>query len=524
LTKRLQKQDFDIIVDEIAAVMVGRSDAVRLDQAEPLPDVAGFGDTGPALRLVIDRRGCVLQISAQAAAVLGLATGDQISTITDSPQIARDFLAQCSAGSDPQPLTLLGQEEARLMFLGIAAQDSDQIILQEVRRGLKDGVQERLAQTIGLTAGETQVYFKLLQGQPIKTIAAQLNKTEGTIRQQVKAVLAKAGVNSQVQLVSIAYALSLTADRAARPPVAINPAPAVKVSWAGTDAPYMRFGQQDGLPVLIMHGALFGVAALPALHMAAQSLGLDVIVPIRPGYGDNVLQDGAQAVDQTIAQVCRVLDACQRPRVVVVAHDIGTRFAVRLARAHPARVAALVAAPTTPPMLGWQQTSDMPLRHRANAWASQNLPGLMDRLVLLGLAQIAQKGGSVIPHLVFSGCDFDQSVMRQPENRPVLDEIAELVMQQGGQGFCNDMQITNEDWSGDLPHLPMPVIALHGGESLTVSRRAVEQMVAQLPDGHFRLVPDAGHSMPLSHAALILRYAFAAGMRAGLAGSDHGMI
>lgn len=529
MKKPSDKQDYDIIVDEIAAVMTGRSDVALLDSRAAATSTTLFPDDDGRARspmsFVIDRRGLIVQQNTQAARMLGLCIGDPVATVTDSPQTARDFLSSRAMTSDPLPLSVLTLDGDLVLFLSTTCTQHDHIILQEVRRGLNDDVQDRLAQTMGLSPGESQVYFRLLEGQPIKDIATSLNKTEGTIRQQVKAVLSKAGVSSQVQLVSIAYALSLAVDRTTKPPVTINHTLASAVLQAGPkgDVPYARFGLAGGMPVLLLHGALFGVSALPELHVAAQSLGLDIIVPIRPGYGDCPLPDEADAVDLTVRHACAVLDHCDLRRVVVVAHDVGTRFAVRLARDHPDRVVALVAAPTTPPMQGWHQTSDMPLRHRANAWASQNFPGLMDRLVLLGLSQVAQKGGATIPQLVFAGCDFDQAVMGKDEHRPVLKELTALVMRQQGKGFCSDMHITNDDWSGELPCLAMPIIALHGEHSLTVSRKAVEKLTQSVPNGHFRLVADAGHSLPLSHPALVLRYAFAAGMRAGLAGLDHGV-
>lgn len=99
-----------------------------------------------------------------------------------------------------------------------------------------------------------------------------------------------------------------------------------------------------------------------------------------------------------------------------------------------------------------------------------------------------------------------------------------MVWQQRGAGFRRDMLITNENWQDVLARITVPVIALHGAKSQTVAQSAVVAMTQALPDGHFRLVEDAGHSLPLSHSSLILRYALAAGMRAGLAGAEHGMV
>jgi pimeloyl-ACP methyl ester carboxylesterase len=173
-------------------------------------------------------------------------------------------------------------------------------------------------------------------------------------------------------------------------------------------------------------------------------------------------------------------------------------------------------------MQTWAQTADMPTRHRVNAWAAQHLPGLMDKIVALGLAKISRDGVEVIPRLVFDGCDFDQAVLRQPASGAVLQEAFHLAWAQKGVGFRLDMRLTNEDWQDEASGIRVPFLCLHGAESRTVSRDAVERLARTLPQGRFRLVEGAGHSLPVSHAALILRAALAAGQAAGLGGDEFG--
>ena len=297
----------------------------------------------------------------------------------------------------------------------------------------------------------------------------------------------------------------------------------VRVNAVG-EVGFHRLGLLGAIPVLLFHGALFGIAALPEMQSAARALGLDVIALERPGYGNTPMPDDGDTLGRATEHAVQTLDALGITKVVVVAHDVGTRFAARFALTRPDMVAALIAAPATPPMQDWAQTADMPTRHRVNAWAAQNLPGLMDRIVMLGLTQIARKGIDLIPQFVFGDCAFDRAVMSHPERAIALQEVFSLVWQQRGAGFRRDMLITNENWHDELSRITVPFIALHGAKSQTVAQSAVFAMTQTLPDGHFRLVEDAGHSLPFSHASLILRYALAAGMRAGLAGSEHGIV
>lgn len=64
-----------------------------------------------------------------------------------------------------------------------------------------------LVRLYGLTAAECRVAAKLLELESIYLVAASLNRSEETIRSQIKAVFAKTGTHSQAQLLKLLYAL-----------------------------------------------------------------------------------------------------------------------------------------------------------------------------------------------------------------------------------------------------------------------------------------------------------------------------
>jgi pimeloyl-ACP methyl ester carboxylesterase/DNA-binding CsgD family transcriptional regulator len=518
------------LLDEIEATLHDPGGAARLaDHVQDLPDlIRGLQDApqdSGRIEILVDRSGRVVSLSAAAAQRLALQPGQHLASIAMSPQAAQRFLkGQDGAGV---PLLVADPAGGTLFFFGQAVEDDGPLLLTEVQRGIDDGIRARLAEAVGLIASEQQLLKGLMQGKPVQAIARDLGRTEGTVRQQLKSIMAKMGVNSQQQLISTAYALTLMYQQN-RPATLAAAAAAVGIQGETLHAGrhgvvgLHSFGPADGLPVLLLHGALFGIAALPGLRDAAQMLGLRILAPERPGFGHTALGEDADQVGLAVRQAVDILDSLGVPRVVVMAHDIGTRFAARLAVEAPERVAAVIAAPATPPMQTWAQTADMPTRHRVNAWAAQHLPGLMDKIVALGLAQIARNGVEVIPRLVFDGCDFDQAVLRQPMAGAVLQEAFHLAWAQRGAGFRIDMRLTNEDWQDEARRITVPFLCLHGAESRTVSRTAVEALARTLPKGRFRLIAGAGHSLPVSHQPLILRAALAAGQTAGLGGDDFG--
>ena len=64
-----------------------------------------------------------------------------------------------------------------------------------------------LVRLYGLTTAECRVAVKLLELESIHLVAASLNRSEETIRSQIKSVFAKTGTHSQAQLLKLLYAL-----------------------------------------------------------------------------------------------------------------------------------------------------------------------------------------------------------------------------------------------------------------------------------------------------------------------------
>jgi pimeloyl-ACP methyl ester carboxylesterase/DNA-binding CsgD family transcriptional regulator len=515
------------LLDEIEATLHDPGGAARLaDHLQDLPvlfqDLKEAPSDTSRIEMLVDRTGRLVSQNAAAAQRLGLVTGEHLGGIALSPQSIQRFLAGQDGGA--VPLLVADPAGTTIFLFGKPVEDDGPLLLTEVQRGIDAGIRARLAESVGLIASEGQLLKGLMQGQPVQAIARDLGRTEGTVRQQLKSIMAKMGVKSQQQLISTAYALSLMYQQTR--PAAAPVAPAIQGATLHDGRHGMvglhSFGPVDGMPVLLLHGALFGIAALPGMREAAKTLGLRIIAPERPGFGHTAVADDGDFVALATRQALDILDHLALPQVVVLAHDIGTRFAIRLALEAPDRVAAVIAAPATPPMQTWAQTADMPTRHRVNAWAAQHLPGLMDKIVALGLAQIARNGVEVIPRLVFDGCDFDQAILRQPAAGAVLQEAFHLAWAQRGAGLRVDMRLTNENWQHEAGRVHAPFLCLHGAESRTVSRKAVEALAQTLPKGRFRLVEGAGHSVPVSHPAMILRAALAAGQAAGLGGDEFG--
>ena len=241
--------------------------------------------------------------------------------------------------------------------------------------------------------------------------------------------------------------------------------------------------------------------------------GVDVIAPERPGYGDTHLPAGADPIALAVDRARAILDVENISRVQIMAHDVGSVYAFAFARAHPDRVSGIICAPATPPMTGWSQTADMPPLHRVSAFAAQNAPAVMEVIVKLGLKRIQREGLLAIPRLIFADSDHDRTAMQRPEAYPILENLYLSAVEQRASGFLQDMFVTNLNWSSWLPQIICPVALLHGRESRTVSEHALRTTCAALADATLTIIPDAGHTLPITHPTHALRHALASPLR-----------
>lgn len=494
-----------------AELALARAAATRIDALRQAVQAL------PAAAIALSEAGMMLAANEAGKALLA-PDGDMPALDITRDELSA-FVSRCRARPD-RPRLLVPHGAGRPVLAARWRAEHAAGIVTVVRWDWPDGLLDELIAVFGLTRRECEVLGALMDGATPETVAARNGRSPGTVRQQIKAVLAKLGVSNQAQAVAMAAGLAMSWRRLQQVDPAL-PANAFGMSFdvvrnGRRDVGVRRFGFAGGAPAVLIHGALFGAAELEAERAAAHAAGLSVLAVEKPGYGRTPpAVAGADAVEPIVNDVLAAMDAHGMNRAVVIAHDAGTAAAFRLAERAAGRVAGVLAAPATPPMLGWEQTSDMPRSHRIHAWVAQRAPKLLDLFITLGIAHVNRQGAAILPDLFFGGCDFDRMAWARPEFRSCHDGVYRFIASQGGKGFRQDMVLTNLDWSARARAVGIPVILMHGAMSQTVSRKAVEQFADSLPDAGLIVVPDAGHTLPLTHPDLVFSTAAQLWRRSG---------
>lgn len=522
LARRLMEQAGSLGADDLEAL---------LPEVDLLLDQTGTDPDEPALTL--SETGAVLSASPAAMALFGLAGGrNRVAALgLENGEFAalRARLDNHPAGATILLTRPAGRDQPLLMTVRRNAQGGGILHLRPLSPLWPDALDGVLVDLYGLSPRERQVLRALHGGASAREIADSDGRALGTVRQQVKSILSKLGLSSQGQmqtfLAAAAAALRTDSDAADRPvPAATTPDLIADPHAAGRRIGVQRFGDPQGMPCLLLHGALYGLGVHPGERLAAQVLGLRVIGPERAGYGRTPPHDlphgandpaGFRRAAARDALAC--LDAAGLDRAVVVAQDTGLITALTLAALAPQRVAGIIAVSATPPLAGWDDSAGMPPQQRVFALCMMRAPALADTLVSLGLARMRRLGQSAWPEAVFAGVPHDVAIAREAQNLAAVTAAYAFNTTQDAAGFRLDMADLYRDWGDVAAQVACPVVFVHGSENRTVAPDRVTRFGQTLPDARVELIEGAGHTLALSHSALILRRAMQMGWAAGLA-------
>lgn len=188
-----------------------------------------------------------------------------------------------------------------------------------------------LSDSFGLTPAEVRVAALLREGRTLREIAEDLELSIHTVRNQLRSIFDKLGVQRQSDLIRALSGLAPLSGAAALSG-ARDGAPRVELHRLrdGRTLAYRDYGVAGG-PVLMMFHEGLGSSLLPqGADALARQLGLRVICPERPGFGRSDPREdyGFDVVAEDAVELC---DALGLERVRLGAILSGAPFAVRTA-------------------------------------------------------------------------------------------------------------------------------------------------------------------------------------------------
>lgn len=365
-----------------------------------------------------------------------------------------------------------------------------------------DATWRTLADTYGLTPRQGRLALLIAFGATRPAAAAALSISDQSAKADLKTIYDRCGLDSGASL----GRLVAETDALAR----LASATDVVILGQGDSATPLRFvrrrrapgriavedhGPRDGLAVIVFHTPLSGRHLPRRMVTALQARGLRPISVERAGFGLTSEADGDFIADAN-ADLIDVLDALGLARVRLLGRSVA--MPLHFAAAHPERVERGVVMAATPP--GVRPTHGLLAAFIAMAL---DHPQLVRGFARMAARMSSEQSTIRLTERAIGASPSDMTAFADPANR--ADWIRAARQSSTGDGFSREFVLHAD--GGHIPStaLAIPWTVLIGAQDVMGS--GVEDGLAlwkrAMPRGRFRVVPDGGRLLQLSHPDVI---------------------
>lgn len=259
-------------------------------------------------------------------------------------------------------------------------------------------------------------------------------------------------------------------------------------------------GDPAGRVLVWCHGGLSSSGELAFLDTAAAARGVRVIGLDRPGIGRSSLWEVA-----TVAGWPDVVLACAErldlPRFSVAGWSAGGPYALACARRLEERLDAVTVVAGMYPVTDPARRRELGLRTDRVLLPLAGRHPVVARLAVAPFRWLPERG---MWRLTRSSAGEAERRALTPEVRPAVTAMLHAAVQHGAGGVVADYRRVGSDWGFSLHDVARPVTVLQGAADGMVPARHAELLAADLGEARLRVIADAGHFLPLTHAEEIV--------------------
>lgn len=267
---------------------------------------------------------------------------------------------------------------------------------------------------------------------------------------------------------------------------------------------YAEFGAQAGKPVFYCHGLPGSRLEAALASTTAESLGLRIVAPDRPGFGRSSLHDARRLSDWP-DDLAQLADHLGIDRLNILGVSGGGPYAVACAERLPGRVEQLVLVCPLAPLAATAATSGMTMALAALVRSARTLPPLA-HVYGLGLTAISRRWPAlVVEAMARQAPPSDQTVLRDAATRAIIAASVHEAFRQGGRGPAQELALHLRPWDIDPGRVKVRTELWQGEADTTVPPTMARWYARRLPSCELHSVPGEGHfSLPVRHMTSIL--------------------
>lgn len=361
----------------------------------------------------------------------------------------------------------------------------------------------QVRESFGLTEAEVRLARKLREGRSLQDAAADLGVAVNTVRNQLRAIFDKMGLQRQSELVRALTELGAAASamESASDPLAAGQGgdPPVRqiVLMDGRRLAYREYGDPRGRACLGFHEGLGSSLLPPGTQARAEALGLRIISPERPGFGQSDPR-GDYSFDGVAEDMVALCDRLGLGEVVIAAVASGAPSALQTAIRMGPRARFVVLCSGRPPRRtageAGQRNSHVLFRARleANPWMAEAIYAILRFRRSHALTRQMMRRTAAHSHGDWALLDA------HPATIDFVWRYVGEALARSTRGPVDEVRAFRQGGNLTPAALSAPVVVWHGEEDVMAP---LPDLLAYLGDKarEVRVIEGVGHLMALKH-------------------------
>lgn len=356
-------------------------------------------------------------------------------------------------------------------------------------------------QTLGLTPAEARLAARLRFGLSLKEAAEELGISVNTVRNQLKSIFDKLGVNRQADLVRHLTELAALAARirsggqSERATITAAERRTV-VLPDGRLIALRDLGRPDGFPVFILHPVVQSSLMRPQEATMAGECGVRLISIERPGIGLST-RDPEGTYASFADDLAHVADALAISRFGLIGWASGAPYALTAASRLGERITRVVLAT---PRLNFRSDLEAttPMRQffgglRRHPWIFETVFSIMR----------AKRSRRLLRPMIRNFVETSEPDRRLFERDPAMldcftDSLIEA-LDRTHKGIVAELNFYAKETPPETSGIARPVLVWHGAEDEMNRVEDVRRMLAGVPVEAFHVAGGHGHMVLFTH-------------------------
>ncbi|WP_164660054.1 alpha/beta hydrolase [Tropicibacter sp. Alg240-R139] len=366
--------------------------------------------------------------------------------------------------------------------------------------------EQLLVTSFGLSRAEVDVVRNLMAGRSLRDMAKLSGRSEHTVRNQAKSVLAKTGAPGQVDLIRlVAFLVGNEGPTFASHPGVVELHSELRSMNTGLQMQLFQCGDPDGQPVIYLHGMLDGMAPLYHLQTRGLLRGYRVIAPVRPGYGQSeTVSSPEEALNAGVAHINELIACLGLEQPVILGHMAGVLHGHVACNNLQGRVTGMVAVAGGGPVLRMKQISKMAPRQRVMAYTARFAPALLPFFVRAGIALVDSDEVHKFMDTLYKSGSHERQVVDRLDLAELMYAGYRFAAQAGAAGFTSDGHLMVRNWLPMIQDSTTPIVHLHGALDPVIPACSTQMFVDDHANMSLRLFDDAGQFLIYENPEAIL--------------------